>query len=85
MSGAEVSGAQIIVYTTPLCAPCEALKRILNTEGIPFVVRDLLADPDAAALMEEHHVRSAPALGIDGVIYSGEDLRPERLMELLDL
>ena len=75
---------EVIVYTTPLCAPCEALKRILNTEGIPFEVRDLMADEAAAELMARHGVRSAPALGIDGVIYSGEDLRPERLVELLD-
>ena len=75
----------VIVYSTPLCAPCEALKRILNSEGIPFAVKDLMTDEEAATLMDEHDVRSAPALGIDGAIYSGEELRPDRLVELLYL
>ncbi len=35
--------------------------------------------------MERHGIRSAPALGIDGEIYAGEDLSPDRLVVLLDL
>ncbi len=76
---------RLVVYTTPLCAPCEVLKRILATEGFAFEVKDLLVDTEAAALMERHGIRSAPALGIDDEVYTGEDLRPERLMVLLDL
>lgn len=76
---------ELIVYTTPLCAPCEALKRILNTEGLAFEVKDLMVDEVAAALMDCHGIRSAPALGIDGAIYAGDDLKPERLVALLDL
>ena len=75
---------EIIVYTTPLCAPCESLKRILSTEGIPFIVKDLMVDEAAASLVERHGIRTAPALGIDGRIYAGEDLRPDRLVALLD-
>ena len=75
---------EVIVYTTPLCAPCEMLKRILATEGVPFTVKDLMLDEAAAALMERHGIRSAPALGIDGEIYAGDDLRPDRLVALLD-
>jgi glutaredoxin-like protein NrdH len=76
---------QLIVYTTPLCAPCEALKRILTTEGLAFEVKDLLIDEQAAQLMDQHGIRTSPALGIDGELYAGDDLRPERLLELLDL
>jgi len=76
---------ELIVYTTPLCAPCEALKRILTSEGLAFEVKDLLVDEPAAALMERHGIRTAPALGIDGEIYAGDDLKPERLVALLDL
>ena len=75
---------EVIVYTTPLCAPCEMLKRILATEGVPFTVKDLMLDEAAAALMQRHGIRSAPALGIDGEIYAGDDLRPDRLVALLD-
>jgi glutaredoxin len=77
--------AEIIVYTTPLCAPCEVLKRVLTTEGLAFEIKDLMVDEAAAELMEKHGIRSAPALGIDGEIYSGDDLNPDRLVALLDL
>jgi glutaredoxin-like protein NrdH len=76
---------EIIVYTTPLCAPCEVLKRILTTEGLAFETKDLMVDEAAAELMEKHGIRSAPALGINGEIYSGDDLNPDRLVALLDL
>ena len=75
----------LVVNTTPLCAPCEVLKRILATEGLAFEVKDLLVDDEAAALLERRGIRSAPALGIDDEIYAGDDLKPERLMALLDL
>ena len=75
---------RLVVYSTPACTPCEALKRILATEGLPFEVKDLLVDEEAAALLERHGIRSAPALGIDGKIYAGEDLKPDRLVALLD-
>ena len=76
---------RLVVYTTPLCAPCDVLKRILATEGLSFEVKDLLVDDQAAALLERHGIRSAPALGIDDEVYAGEDLKPERLVALLDL
>lgn len=76
---------EIIVYTTPLCAPCEALKRILTFEGIAFETKDVLVDDAAAELLARHGIRSAPALGIDGQLYAGEDLEPERLAALLDV
>jgi glutaredoxin len=76
---------EIIVYTTPFCSPCEALKRILTTEGLAFEIKDLMVDEAAAELMEKHGIRSAPALGINGEIYSGDDLNPDRLVALLDL
>jgi hypothetical protein len=54
-------------------------------EGLDFEVKDLLLDSEAAALMESLGIRSAPALGIDDQVYAGDDLRPERLVALLDL
>jgi glutaredoxin len=75
---------KIIVYTTPLCAPCELLKRILVSERLVFEVQDLLVNEAAAALMEKQGIRTAPVLSIDGLLYSGEDLNPDRLVALLD-
>ena len=80
-----MSDAEIIVYSTPLCAPCEVLKRILATEGLPFEVKDLMVDEVAAELMDQHGIRTVPVLGINGELYSGDDLKPDRLVALLDL
>ena len=38
----------VIVYSTPLCAPCEQVKAYLRRHGVDFVVKDLLMDEDAA-------------------------------------
>lgn len=76
--------AEIIVYSTPLCAPCEVLKRILATEGLVFEVKDLMVDEAAAELMDKHGIRSVPVLGIGEALYFGEDLSPDKLVELLD-
>ena len=77
--------AEIIVYSTPACAPCESLKRILTSEGLPFQVKDLLVDEDAAQLMDQHGIRSVPVLSIDGELHYGEMLELNRLVELLDV
>ncbi|MFT4714246.1 MAG: glutaredoxin-like protein NrdH [Candidatus Azotimanducaceae bacterium] len=79
-----MSQTEIIVYSTPLCAPCEVLKRILATEGLAFEVKDLMVDEAAAELMDQHGIRSVPVLGIGEALYYGDELRPERLVELLD-
>jgi len=76
---------EIIVYSTPLCAPCEVLKQILKTEGLEFEVKDLMVDEAAAKLMEDNGIRTAPALSIGGKIYAGEDLRLDKLVGILDL
>ena len=73
----------VIVYSTPLCAPCEALKRALKARGISFRTVDLLIDEEAAERLEEQGIRSAPALEIDGRLYSGAALAEERLDTLL--
>jgi glutaredoxin-like protein NrdH len=74
---------EIVVYSTPLCAPCEALKSYLRAKGVRFVTRDLLVDEEAATLLEKRNIFTAPALGIDGEIYAGRDLERERLDVLL--
>ena len=38
---------KVIVYSTPLCAPCEQVKAYLRRHGVDFVVKDLLMDEDA--------------------------------------
>jgi len=73
----------ITVYTTPLCVPCEALKRALKARGVPFRTVDLLMDEEAAERLEEQGIRSAPALEIDGRFYTGAALAGDRLDAVL--
>ena len=75
----------IIVYTSPFCAPCEQLKRFLTAHDVPFKVRDLLMDEDAQDRLDEARIRSTPALEVDGKIYAGDALNQDKVKELLDL
>lgn len=75
----------VVVYTSPMCAPCEQLKRFLTQHGVAYRVRDLLMDEDAQDRLDEARVRSTPALEVDGHIYAGDALSPEKVKTLLGL
>lgn len=75
----------VVVYTSPMCAPCEQLKRYLTAHGVKYRVRDLLMDEDAQDRLDEARIRSTPALEVDGHIYAGDALTPERIKSLLGL
>jgi len=75
----------VIVYSTPLCAPCEELKAYLRARGVAFVVKDLLMDEAAAERLEARGIRTAPALEIDGEILAGAALNPQTVAALLGL
>ncbi len=75
----------ITVYSTPFCAPCERLKQYLDAHGVVYVRKDLMMDEDAADLMEQKGIRSAPVLEIDGQFYAGAQIAPESLARLLGL
>lgn len=68
-----VASPDVIVYTTPLCAPCEDVKRYLRERAIPFRVVDILLDEAAADMLNEHGIFTAPAISIDGTLIEGFD------------
>ena len=76
---------QVVVYSTPLCPPCEALKRFLAERGVPFVAKDLMMDRQAAELVEGQGIRTSPVLGIDGRLHADAELAPDNLERLLGL
>ena len=51
---AKTTNPQVIVYTTPTCPDCRALKTWLAGQGVPFEERDL-SDP---AVMQEAKART---------------------------
>jgi len=75
----------VIVYSTPMCAPCEQLKRFLAEHDVRFVSKDLLMDEDAAELIERSNIRTVPVLGVDGCLYAGADLSRSNLERILGL
>ena len=75
---------RVIVYSTPLCAPCEQLKEYLRAKGVDFTVRDLMMDEEAAELMENLNIRTSPALQVGEEILTGTDLNPETIDALLE-
>lgn len=72
----------VIVYSTPLCAPCESLKRFLKARGVAFEAKDLMMDEEAAEFIESRNIRSSPVLQVGEQLYYGSELRQERLEEL---
>ena len=76
--GKSESGA-VVVYTTPFCAPCEALKAELKRREIPFSLRDLMMDEDAADMLADRGIRSSPVLGVSGEFYAGDQLNNSQL------
>jgi len=76
---------EVTVYSTPLCAPCESLKRYLAAHAVAFRVRDVMIDEEAQQRLEAAGIRSTPALEVDGALYAAEQLDPRRLETILGL
>ena len=76
---------RVIVYSTPLCAPCEQLKGYLKAHNVAFVAKDRMVDEDAAAFIESRNIRSSPILQVDDILLYGPDLGHEKVDELLGL
>ncbi len=72
---------EVIVFSTPLCAPCERLKAYLRSRGVPFTVRDVMVDEEAAEFLESHKIYTSPVLSVDGDLVVGFDR--ERIDALL--
>lgn len=48
------------VLSKPGCAPCTWVKRTLDQHGIPYVDRDVTADPAAEALVRDLYASRRP-------------------------
>ena len=80
-----MSEIEVVVYTTPFCVPCEQLKRYLEANGVTFTVRDLMMDESAQDRIDDAGIRSTPILEVDGELYCGEALAPEKVQAILGL
>jgi glutaredoxin len=72
---------EIIVYSSPLCPPCERLKAYLRSRGVKFTVRDVMVDEEAAEFLESRNIRSTPVLSVNGELLVG--FERERIDQML--
>jgi len=75
----------VIVYSTPLCTPCERLKAYLKDRGVEFIAKDLMMDEDAAEFIDEKNIRTSPVLRVGDELLHGADLEPAKIDALLAL
>lgn len=85
MAGDGDQAREVIVYTTPLCPPCDRLKAYLRSRGVAFQVADLMMEPEAAEELERRNIRTTPVLRVDGELLAGAELKTETIDALLGL
>jgi len=68
------SNARVIVFSTPTCPYCQAVKRYLQQRGIPFKDIDVSRDPIAARdMVRRSGQQGVPVIDINGKIIIGFD------------
>ena len=70
---------EVVVYSTPMCIPCDELKQHLAAHDVPFTLVDVLIDEDAAEMLEDAGIDSSPALAIGGELDGVRLLSPEAI------
>jgi len=82
---ANATPDNIVVYSTPLCSPCDGLKNYLKSNSVKFSTKDLMMDEEAAEFIEDKGIRSTPVLQVGDDLYFGADLSKDRLDEILSI
>ncbi|MCD6141838.1 NrdH-redoxin [Candidatus Acetothermia bacterium] len=63
---------EVIIYTTPTCSWCQALKEYLRAREVDFEEIDVSADPAAAQeMIDKSGQMGTPVVDIDGEIIVG--------------
>ena len=75
------STPSVTLYSQPGCAPCFAARMFLQTRNIPFLYKDVQADPQAFRELMDLGSRSTPTLKVGDEVMIGFD--PARLEAML--
>lgn len=70
----------ITVFTKPHCPQCDATKRQLTKQGLPFETVDLESHPDILAQLREAGFMQAPVVIAPDASWTG--YRPDLIREL---
>jgi glutaredoxin-like protein NrdH len=73
---------QVIVYSTQDCIECNMVKQMLTQEGIPFEVRDVLANPEYQEEVEKFGFLGVPVTVVADQAVKGYN--PTELKKLLE-
>jgi len=76
---------KVVLYTTPMCGPCEQVKAYLEALEVEFEVIDVMMNEDAADLLDSKGIRSAPALSVGDEFAAGAALVPDRIDQMLGI
>ncbi|MDA8128843.1 MAG: glutaredoxin family protein [Betaproteobacteria bacterium] len=71
MSVSLPTGERVVVYTSPGCPDCAAVKRYLAEHGIPFEERDVTAPGVADEAKSRYGVRVAPITVVGKAFFYG--------------
>ena len=62
---------KVTVYTKPNCVQCDATKRWLTKNDIPFETKDIMEDPELTQQFVDQGFMSAPVVTTDHDAWSG--------------
>ncbi|WP_442598671.1 glutaredoxin family protein [Neobacillus sp. D3-1R] len=74
---------QVIVYSAKGCTDCTKVKDMLTEEGIPFEVRDILANPEYQEEVEKFGFMGIPVTAVGDQAVKG--FNPAELDKLIEL
>lgn len=72
---------EVILYRQAACAACAPVERFLRERGVPFVSKDIGADPQALEEFVRLGYLTTPVTVIEGTPVPG--FQPKRLAQLL--
>ena len=77
----EATGARVLLYTSPGCPDCAAVKAWLEARGVAYEERDLSRPEVADEAVRNYGVRVAPITVIDGQAHWGTFAEQRRVLE----
>jgi len=82
MTNTSSASGHIIVYTSPGCPDCAAVKRYLAERGIPFEERDITAPGVADEAKSRYGVRVAPITVVGDSFFYGTFAQQKAKLDL---
>ncbi|MFW6282612.1 MAG: glutaredoxin family protein [Minisyncoccales bacterium] len=65
---------KVIIYSTPVCPYCQAIKDYFNENDIKYTEKDVSSDKEARdEMVEKSQSKGVPVVDIDGEIITGFD------------